>query len=82
MPPPPEHSYPPGERIVRLETEVAGIRDDIARLEEIVKPLADAFLQAKGAQRIIWILLLVALYGLGAGTSKILEILASAFKPP
>lgn len=51
--PEPKHAYPPGERIARLEVQVEQIGRDVAAIKKDMRPVSDAFSQAKGARAVI-----------------------------
>jgi len=75
-----EHG-PPGERLVRLETQVQAIVSDVAFIRGELKPITEAFQQAKGFKGAVHLFGILVLLAIGAGFKEVASWVVSAIKP-
>jgi hypothetical protein len=75
-----EH-YPQGERLVRLETQVQGIVADMAFIKGELKPITEAFQQAKGFKGAVYLFGIIMLLAIGAGFKEVGGWVLSTLKP-
>ena len=75
-----EHD-PPGERLVRLETQMQGIVTDMAFIKGELKPITEAFQQAKGFKGAVYLFGILILVAIGAGFKDAAGWIASVLKP-
>ncbi len=75
-----EHD-PPGERLVRLETQVQGIVTDMAFIKAELKPITDAFQQAKGFKGAVYLFAILLLVAIGAGFKDVIGWVLTTLKP-
>jgi hypothetical protein len=78
---PPDHPYPPGERIARLETQVTQITTDIADIKSDLRLVRNALEQAKGFKGALYVAGVVFLLAIGAGLKEASAWLLAALKP-
>ena len=75
-----EHD-PPGERLVRLETQVQAIVTDMAFIKGELKPITEAFQQAKGFKGAVYLFAVLLLVAIGAGFKDVVGWVVTALKP-
>jgi hypothetical protein len=75
-----EH-YPPGERLARLETQVQGIVADMAFIKSELKPITEAFQQAKGFKGAVYLFGILILIAIGAGFKEVAGWIVTTLKP-
>jgi hypothetical protein len=75
-----EHD-PPGERLVRLETQMQGIVTDMAFIKGELKPIAEAFQQAKGFKGAVYLFAILLLVAIGAGFKDVVGWVLTTLKP-
>ncbi|MBV8447146.1 MAG: hypothetical protein JO094_03885 [Hyphomicrobiales bacterium] len=75
-----EHD-PPGERLVRLETQVQAIVTDMAFIKGELKPITEAFQQAKGFKGAVYLFAVLLLVAIGAGFKDVVGWILTALKP-
>jgi len=75
-----EHD-PPGERLVRLETQVQGIVSDVAFIKAELKPITEALLQAKGFKGAVYLFGILTLLAIGAGFKDAAGWVVTVLKP-
>jgi hypothetical protein len=67
---PPAHPYPPGERIVKLETQVTQITADIADIKSDLRIVLNVLQQAKGFKGALYLGGVIILLAIGAGLKE------------
>jgi len=72
---------PQGERLARLEIKVEGLVADMAFLRGELKPITEAFQQAKGFKGAVYLFGILILVAIGAGFKDVAGWLASTLKP-
>ena len=75
-----EHD-PPGERLVRLETQVETILADMAFIKGELRPITEAFQQAKGFKGAVYLFGMLMLLAIGAGFKEVAGWIEAVFKP-
>ncbi|MBV9138201.1 MAG: hypothetical protein JO357_14180 [Hyphomicrobiales bacterium] len=75
-----EHD-PPGERLVRLETQVQAIVTDMAFIKGELRPITEAFQQAKGFKGAVYLFAVLILVAIGAGFKDVVGWVVTALKP-
>jgi hypothetical protein len=75
-----EHD-PPGERLVRLETQVQGIVSDVAFIKMELKSITEALQQAKGFKGAVYLFGILMLVAIGAGFKEVVAWVVTALKP-
>jgi hypothetical protein len=75
-----EHS-PQGERLARLEIQVQGIVADMAFLKGELRPITEAFQQAKGFKGAVYLFGILVLVAIGAGFKDAAGWIVSVVKP-
>ena len=72
---------PQGERLARLEIQVQGLASDMAFIKGELRPIAEAFQQAKGFKGAIYLFGILILVAIGAGFKDIAGWIAGVLKP-
>ncbi|MBV8962293.1 MAG: hypothetical protein JOY67_09235 [Hyphomicrobiales bacterium] len=75
-----EHDSP-GERLVRLETQVQGIVTDMAFIKGELRPITEAFQQAKGFKGAVYLVAILILVAIGAGFKDVVGWVLTTMKP-
>jgi hypothetical protein len=75
-----EHG-PPGERLVRLETQVQAIVSDVAFIKSELKPITEALQQAKGFKGAVYLFGILILLAIGAGFKEVASWVVTEIKP-
>ena len=75
-----EHN-PQGERLARLEIQVQGLVADMAFLRGELKPVTEAFQQAKGFKGAVYLFGILILVAIGAGFKDVAGWIGSVIKP-
>ena len=72
---------PQGERLARLEIQVQGLASDMAFIKGELRPIAEAFQQAKGFKGAIYLFGILILVAIGAGFKDVAGWIAGVLKP-
>jgi hypothetical protein len=72
---------PQGERLARLEIQVQGLASDMAFIKGELRPIAEAFQQAKGFKGAVYLFGILILVAIGAGFKDIAGWIAGVLKP-
>ena len=72
---------PQGERLARLEIQVQGLASDMAFIKGELRPIAEAFQQAKGFKGAIYLFGILILVAIGAGFKDVAGWIGSVIKP-
>jgi hypothetical protein len=72
---------PQGERLARLEIQVQGLASDMAFIKGELRPIAEAFQQAKGFKGAVYLLGILILVAIGAGFKDVAGWIAGVLKP-
>lgn len=75
-----EHDSP-GERLVRLETQMQGIVTEMAFIRAELKPITEAFQQAKGFKGAVYLFAVLLLVAIGAGFKDVVGWILTTLKP-
>jgi len=75
-----EHN-PQGERLARLEIQVQGLVADMAFLRGELKPITEAFQQAKGFKGAVYLFAILLLVAIGAGFKDVVGWVLTTLKP-
>ena len=72
---------PQGERLARLEIQVQGLASDMAFIKGELRPIAEAFQQAKGFKGAVYLFGILILVAIGAGFKDVAGWIAGVLKP-
>ncbi len=70
-----------GERLARVEIQVQGLVADMAFLKGELRPITEAFQQAKGFKGAVYLFGILMLVAIGAGFKDVAGWIASVMKP-